>query len=139
MLLYLLAIVISVACFCLAKYLDDKLSDWSDCSVAPFAIGCLLALVVLISTIVFISQGATASIDRANVEAERDIIVYQVEHHDSFLETSRVGVNELYYTQVKEFNEKVRMHQFYRNNPWTSWYEQSFWSEIELIDYTEGS
>lgn len=136
MLLYLLAIVISVACFCLAKYLDDKLSDWS---VAPFAIGCLLALIVFISTFVFIGQAIAAPADRANVEAERDIIVYQVEHHDSFLETSRVGVNELYYTQVKEFNEKVRMHQFYRNNPWTSWYEQPFWSEIELIDYTEES
>lgn len=136
MLLYLLAIVISVACFCLAKYLDDKLSDWS---VVPFAIGCLLALIVFISTFVFIGQAIAAPADRANIEAERDIIVYQVEHHDSFLETSRVGVNELYYTQVKEFNEKVRIHQFYRNNPWTSWYEQPFWSEIELIDYTEES
>ena len=136
MLLYLLALVIGVVCFCLAKYLDNKFSDWS---VAPFAIGCLLALVVFFSTIVFISHGVRAPIDRANVEAERDVIVYQVEHHDSFLETSRVGVNELYYTQVKEFNEKVRIHQFYRNNPGTSWYEQPFWSEIELIDYKEES
>ena len=136
MLLYLLAIVICVVCFCLAAYLSNKLSDWS---VAPFAIGCVLALVIFISTFVFIGQAITAPADRANIEAERDIIVYQVEHHDSFLETSRVGVNELYYTQVKEFNEKVRMHQFYRDNPWTSWYEQPFWSEIELIDYTEGS
>ena len=136
MLFYLLAIVICVVCFCLAAYLGNKLSDWS---VAPFAIGCVLALVVFISTFVFIGQAITASADRANIEAERDIIIYQVEHHDSFFETSRVGVNELYYTQVKEFNEKVRMHQFYRNNPWTSWYEQPFWSEIELIDYTEES
>ena len=136
MLFYLLAIVICVVCFCLAAYLSNKFSDWS---VAPFAIGCVLALVVFISTFVFIGQAITASADRANIEAERDIIIYQVEHHDSFLETSRVGINELYYTQVKEFNEKVRMHQFYRNNPQTSWYEQPFWSEIELIDYTEGS
>ena len=136
MLLYLLAIVICVVCFCLAAYLGNKLSDWS---VAPFAIGCVLALVVFISTFVFIGQAITAPADRANIEAERNIIVYQVEHHDSFLETSRVGINELYYTQVKEFNEKVRMHQFYRNNLWTSWYEQPFWSEIELIDYTEES
>lgn len=136
MLLYLLAIVIGVICFIIAKCLSDNFSDWS---ALPFTIGCLLVLVVFISTIVFISQGVTASIDRANVEAERDVIVYQVEHHDSFLETSRVGVNELYYTQVKEFNEKVRIHQFFRTNPWTSWYEQPFWSEIELIDYTEES
>lgn len=136
MLFYLLAIVICVICFCLAAYLGNKLSDWG---VAPFAIGCVLALVVFISTFVFIGQAITAPADRANIEAERDIIIYQVEHHDSFLETSRVGVNELYYTQVKEFNEKVRMHQFYRDNPWTSWYEQPFWSEIELIDYTEES
>ena len=136
MLFYLLAIVICVICFCLAAYLGNKLSDWS---VAPFAIGCVLALVVFISTFVFIGQAITAPADRANIEAERDIIIYQVEHHDSFLETSRVGINELYYTQVKEFNEKVRMHQFYRNNLWTSWYEQPFWSEIELIDYTEES
>ena len=136
MLFYLLAIVICVVCFCLAAYLSNEFSDWS---VAPFAIGCVLALVVFISTFVFIGQAITAPADRANIEAERDIIIYQVEHHDSFLETSRVGVNELYYAQVKEFNEKVRMHQFYRDNPWTSWYEQPFWSEIELIDYTEES
>lgn len=136
MLLYLLAIVICVVCFILVKVLSDNFSDWS---VLPCTIGCILVLVILISSIVFISQGVTASIDRANIEAERDVIIYQVEHHDSFLETSRVGVNELYYTQVKEFNEKVRIHQFYRTNPWTSWYEQPFWTEIELIDYTEGS
>ena len=136
MLLYLLALVIGVVCFCLAAYLDSKFSDWS---ILSFVIGFVLALVVFISTFVFIGQAITTPADRANIEAERDIIVYQVEHHDSFFETSRVGVNELYYTQVKEFNEKVRMHQFYRNNPWTSWYEQPFWSEIELIDYTEES
>ena len=136
MLLYLLAIVICVVCFCLAAYLNSKFSDWS---ILPFIIGCLLALIVLISTFVFIGQGITAPADRANIEAERDIIIYQIEHQDSFIETSKVRVNELLYTQVKEFNEKVRIHQFYRNNPWTSWYEQPFWSEIELIDYTEGS
>lgn len=133
MLLYLLAIIICVVCFIIGKILSDNFSDWS---VLPFTVGFITALVVFISTIVFINQGVREPIDRANIEAERDVIVYQVEHHDSFLETSRVGVNELYYTQVKEFNEKVRVHQYYRNNPWTSWYEQPFWTEIELIDYT---
>lgn len=136
MLLYLLAIVICVICFCLTVYLSNKFSDWD---ILPFVICFILALAVFISTIVFISQGVSAPIDRANIEAERDVIVYQIEHQNTFLETSRVGVDELLYTQVKEFNEKVRIHQFFRNNPWTSWYEQSFWSEIELIDYTEGS
>ena len=136
MLLYLLALVIGVACFCLTAYLNSKFSDWS---ILPFVIGFILALVVFFSTIVFISQKVQEPIDRANIEAERDVIVYQIEHQNTFLDTSRVGVNELLYTQAKEFNEKVRIHQFYRNNSWTSWYEQSFWSEIELIDYTEGS
>jgi|GEM_PF-6910862 len=136
MLFYLLAIIICVGGAILANYLSNKFNNWS---VVPFTVACLLGLFVIISTIVFISQGISEPTDRANVEAERDIIVYQVEHHDSFLETSRVGVNELYYTQVKEFNEKVRIHQFFRKNPWTSWYEQPFWSEIELIDYKEGS
>lgn len=136
MLLYLLAIVICVVCFCLAAYLSSKYSDWS---VLPFVVGFVLALVVFFSTIVFISQKVKEPIDRANVEAERDVIVYQIERQNTFLETSRVGVDELLYTQVKEFNEKVRIHQFYRSNPWTSWYEQPFWSEIELIDYTEES
>ena len=136
MLLYLLALVICVVCFIIVKCLNDNFSDWS---VLPFVIGFILALVVLFSTIVFISQKIKEPIDRVNIEAERDVIVYQIEHQNTFLETSRVGVDELLYTQVKEFNEKVRVHQFHRNNPWTSWYEQSFWSEIELIDYTEGS
>ena len=138
MLFYLLAIVICVICFCLAAYLDSS-SKYSDWSILPFVICFILALIVFFSTIVFISQKVQEPIDRANIEAERDDIVYQIEHQNTFLEISRVGVDELLYTQVKEFNEKVRIHQFYRNNPWTSWYEQSFWPEIELIDYTEGS
>lgn len=136
MLLYLLAIIIGLACLFIGMYLNIKCNDWS---ILSFVICGFLALVVFCSTVVFITQKVEEPIDRANIEAERDVIIYQVEHHDNFLETSRVGVNELYYTQVKEFNEKVRIHQFYRNNPWTSWYEQSFWSEIELIDYTEES
>ena len=107
MLLYLLALVICVVCFIIAKCLNDIFSDWD---ILPFVIGFILALAVFISTIVFISQGVSAPIDRANVEAERDVMVYQVEHHDSFLETSRVGVDELLYTQVKEFIEEARMH-----------------------------
>lgn len=136
MLLYLLAIIICVVCFFLGKYLCNKYSDWS---VLPCVIGGILVLVVFFSTIVFISQKVKEPIDRANIEAERDVIVYQIEHQNTFIKTSRVGVDELLYTQVKEFNEKVRIRQFYRSNPWTSWYEQSFWSEIKLIDYTEES
>ena len=136
MLLFLLAVVIFIICIIAIILLENSFSNWS---ILPFTLAFLLGLVIIASTIVFICQGVNRPIDRANVEAEREVIVYQVEHHDSFLETSRVGVNELYYTQVKEFNEKVRFHRFYRTNPWTSWYEQPFWSEIELIDYTEES
>ena len=136
MLLFLLAVVIFIICIIAIILLENSFSDWS---VLPFALAFILGIIIIASTIVFICQGVNRPIAQANIEAERDVIVYQVEHHDSFLETSRVGVNELYYTQVKEFNEKVRLHQFYRNNPWTSWYEQPFWSEIELINYTEES
>ena len=136
MLLFLLAVVIFIICIIAIILLENSFSNWS---ILPFTLAFLLGIVIIVSTIVFICQGVNRPIDRANVEAERDVIVYQIEHHDSFLETSRVGVNELYYTQVKEFNEKVRIHRFYRTNPWTSWYEQPFWTEIELIDYTEES
>ena len=98
-------------------------------------IGCLVFLGTLIAVIV---NNVNAQIDYENVMAEREIIVYQLDHKDTFLTTSKVGVNELVYNQVKEFNRQVRVHKFYRNSPWTSWYEPSFWNEIELIDY-EGS
>ena len=84
MLLYLLAIVICVICFFIAAYLNSKFSDWC---VLPFVMGFLLALVVFFSTIVFINQKIKEPIDRANIEAERDVIVYQVEHNDNFFET----------------------------------------------------
>ena len=135
MLLFLFAVIVLIISVIATIYLSGRYSDWSILSAVMTFVS---AIAVIVSIIVFICQGTSAPAVKANVEAEREIIIYQIENQNDFFETSRIGVNELYYTQVKNFNAMVRIHQFHRNNLWTNWYEPSFWNEIELIDY-EGS
>lgn len=135
MILFLLAVAVAVACGVLLYCYRNKYVEW-DAGVSILLLFC--CIVVLISVITFIHNGADREMEKGILLDERAIIVYQIEHKTSFLEDSRVGVNELLYTQIKDFNAEVRRHRHWRNNPWISWYEQPYWNEIELIEL-EGS
>lgn len=135
MILFLLAVAVAVACGVLLYCYRDKYVEW-DVGVSILLLIC--CLVVFISIVTFIHNKADYSIEKENLLEERAIIIYQIEHEVSFLKDSRIGVNELLYTQIKDFNAEVRRHRHWLNSPWISWYEQSYWNEIELINY-EGS
>ena len=95
----------------------------------------LLCVFMLSSVIYLCISRAMPGLQKETIEAEREIIVYQMGTQKDFLQQSRIGVDELLYTQIKEFNDKVRLKQYCRRSPWFNWFVVPFWDEIELIDY----
>lgn len=121
-------LVIAVVIFlCSNKYTEPH----SNAGVAAS----LLCVFMLASVIYLCISRAMPGLQKEEIEAEREIIVYQMENQKDFLQQSRIGVDELLYTQIKEFNDKVRLKQYCRRSPWLSWFVPPFWDEIELIDY----
>lgn len=102
---------------------------------AEIAVALLCMLMLAAVLFLFVSR-AMPDLQKEKIDAERDIIVYQMENQNDFLQQSRIGVDELLYTQIKEFNDKVRSKQYCRRSPWLNWFVPPFWDEIELIDYS---
>ena len=121
-------IVIAVVIFlCSNKYTELHIN-------AEVAASLLCA--VMLAAVVFLGASrAMPDLQKEKIEAEREIIVYQMENQKDFLQQSRIGVDELLYTQIKDFNDKVRSKKYCRRSPWLNWFVPPFWDEIELIDY----
>lgn len=111
-------------------------NKYSECHVNAQIAAWLLCSLMLFALTALGSERAVSGLQREKVEAERDIIVYQMEHQEAFLSSSRIGVDELLYTQIKEFNDKVRSKQYCRRSLWLNWFVPPFWDDIELIDYS---
>lgn len=122
-------IVIAVVIFlCSNKYTELHIN-------AEVAASLLCA--VMLAAVVFLwASRAMPDLQKEKIEAEREIIVYQMENQKDFLKQSRIGVDELLYTQIKDFNDKVRSKQYCRRSLWLNWFVPPFWGEIELIDYS---
>lgn len=111
-------------------------NKYSECHVSAQIAAWLLCGFMLFALAALGSERAASGLQREKVEAEREIIVYQMENQKDFLKQSRIGVDELLYTQIKDFNDKVRSKQYCRRSPWLNWFVPPFWDEIELIDYS---
>lgn len=96
----------------------------------------LLCVFMVVAAVILWAARAMPNIQKEKIEAEREIIVYQMENREDLFQQSRIRVDELLYTQIKEFNDKVRLKQYCRHNPWLNWFVSPFWDEIELIDYS---
>lgn len=127
--LAVLLIIAVVIYLCSNKYTDTHCN-------AAVAVS-LLGAAILIALAALGMNRAMCDLQREEIQAERDIIVYQMENAPGdFLKQSRISVNEPLYTQIKEFNDKVRTKQYRRRSPWLNWFVPQFWEEIELIDYS---
>ena len=59
----------------------------------------------------------------AALQAERDALVYQVENN-MFLGDA-----------VGKFNSELIRHQIGHENPWTSWFYGSYWTEVDIVKF----
>lgn len=133
MLVFLIMLALTVGLYIFTCYLDKKDTDLRllICYVLSVAGACvtvfMFALIIL--------NNATGNITYEKVMAEREVIEYQLENQ-TFVNDNFVGTNELF-TQIGEFNGKVKSCQMYHNSIWTNWFYSDIWDKIELIDISQ--
>lgn len=134
MLIFLIMLAITVGLYIFVHYLDKKdatLRLNMVCTIFSW-IGTFVATFMLVFVII---NNATGNIEYEKAMAEREVIEYQLENQ-TFVNDNFVGASELF-TQVGEFNGKVKSHQMYHNSIWTSWFYSGIWDKIELIDISQ--
>lgn len=81
---------------------------------------------------VVICNLAFSDIGYEDMSAERQMLEYRIEHCEN-----TIG-NELLYSDVFEFNEKLRHSKKWRNCPWTNWFYNRKIAEMDYIDIMKG-
>jgi len=79
-------------------------------------------ILLLIFVTVSICENAFGDIMLAKLQAERDALVYQMEHN-LFLGDA-----------LGEFNKKIIGYKMVYENPWTSWFQGDYILQIDPID-----
>ncbi len=95
-------------------------------------LGVAFIVILIIALVCIVCINVQAPSDKLALDAEREIIEYQIEAYGT---TPAVNVNELFYTQIRDYNEKIIVNQYFRNNPWTSWFVPAFYLDMKTIDY----
>lgn len=134
MLVFLIVLALTVGLYIFAHYLDKKSPDSNDTMICTiFSWIGIFAIVIMLVFIIF--NNATGNINYEKAMAEREVIEYQLENQ-TFVNDNFVGTNELF-TQIGEFNSKVKSCQMYHNSIWTNWFYSGIWDKIELIDISQ--
>lgn len=62
----------------------------------------------------------------------REMLEYRIEHQ----EDNQIG-NELLYSEILEFNQKVYSAKKWSQNPWVNWFVNDKIAELDYIEYSE--
>lgn len=92
----------------------------------------IAVIMIVLSLIAALCMGITAISENtrhdrklAALQAEREALVYQVEHN-------------LYLGDaVGKFNSELINSQFGHEDPWTSWFYGSYWMEVDPIEFND--
>lgn len=132
----MLIFIVIAALLCIAVVIWMHSNKYTELHTNVEIIASLLCMCMVVAAVILWTSRAMPNLQKEKIEAEREIIVYQMENQEDLFQQSRISVDELLYTQIKEFNDKVRSKQYCRHNPWLNWFVSPFWDEIELIDYS---
>jgi len=99
---------------------------WNNISIVSALIALVDLAVLLALGVGILSEYSFKDIKVAELQAEREALVYQLNH-------------ELYLgNSIGEFNKKIIKGQKLHENPWTSWLRGNYYMEIDPIDLSEG-
>lgn len=99
---------------------------WNNVSIVSVLIALVDLAVLLALGVGILSEHSFKDIKVAELQAEREVLVYQLNH-------------ELYFgSSIGEFNKKIIKGQKLHENPWTSWLRGNYYMEIDPIDLSEG-
>lgn len=96
-------------------------------------IGTILVLIGIFAEIIcttgIIGNRISYDIDYQNALYEREVLEYRLDHkEDDF------PGNEMLYSDIVNFNNKLRSQKKWANNPWTNWFNNE---KIAALDYIE--
>lgn len=90
------------------------------------AAGLLLSLV---SGGIALGNAVFYDLDYQNALHEREVIEYRLDHM-----SENITGNEMLYSDIVNFNNKLRSQKKWANNPWTNWFNNE---KIAALDYIE--
>lgn len=99
---------------------------WNNVSIVSVLIALVDLAVLLALGVGILSEYSFKDIKVAELQAEREALVYQL-NHELWLGSS-----------IGEFNKKIIKGQKLHENPWTSWLRGNYYMEIDPIDLSEG-
>ena len=96
-------------------------------------IGTILILIGIIAEIIcasgIIINRFGYDIDYQNASYEREVLEYRLDHRED-----EFPGNEMLYSDIINFNNKLRSQKKWVNNPWTNWFNTE---KIAALDYIE--
>lgn len=115
MLLVILFTAIIVAGIIFLLVYHNSWMDWAEI----LGITCVVvgAAALISSLVIILCVQINKDVNYQNNLERREVLVYRLEHQDDNL----VG-NELLYQEIREFNEDLRYHKKWANNPWLNWF-----------------
>ena len=90
------------------------------------ATGLLLSLV---SGGIALGNAAFYDLDYQNALHEREVIEYRLDHM-----SENITGNEMLYSDIVNFNNKLRSQKKWANNPWTNWFNNEKIAELDYIE-----
>lgn len=99
-----------------------------------FVIAILAAIAILISSLILLISYATAGGERVRLEAEYEILSWEVEnqvYHDGGDDV--VGKKELY-NQVREWNKNLASNKYYEKNFWVGIFCPDIYGDLKFIE-----
>lgn len=96
-------------------------------------IGIILILIGIFAEIIcasgIIINRLGYDIDYQNASYEREVLEYRLDHREDGFPG-----NEMLYSDIVNFNNKLRSQKKWANNPWTNWFNNE---KIAALDYIE--
>ena len=132
MLIFILFVILTVACFVAFQLIHETKFDWMD-EVSPvfLAFGLIMSVVVIALSIAILIVHINPDARVAELEAERSALVYQLESK-TYLNDNNLGTVELM-EQIGEFNGRIESRRLRRQSLWTNWFISPACDEVDPI------
>lgn len=128
--LIILAILIVAS---LALYIENHRYYGNDYILVTATIFIALAAIALvISGGIIIESHAFASSEKAQLEADYEILTTLYENDTFNTDNDIVGNSDLY-NSISEYNRKIVAGRAQQNSPWLNWFTPHIYDDLELI------
>ena len=121
--------LLDLSCLRLKKiliFLGKLITYWKILALYLFLFG-IIAEIICASGIIINRFGY--DIDYQNASYEREVLEYRLDHRED-----EFPGNEMLYSDIINFNNKLRSQKKWVNNPWTNWFNNE---KIAALDYIE--